>query len=456
MMIAVIFSLCFLFTLSVALRCSAPYPDAGSFCQQEANSAQLIPVPPSGSANGQLVGSFSGPLLVDPSDGVVYIGSSNFFSPSLNKFDPVSGLFTLISIPSSNGISNFPSPEIIAIAPPVNTSSSSRVYFTQIGQQTITFPSIAFFETSNPNLLQNIPLQFRNQSGYEGLSSPCLFALTFNPLDGMLYGVENNRISRIDPSSGVISVFAGSLTFQPGYQDAVGTNALFRLGSSTFPTYASQGAVTGFAIDRRGVIFVVDPGNDVIRQILPDGTVSTLTNANQVVPPSMLQPGFQLTSNCQNFIAIDSDGDLWFWNPSAGLWFVITTVSVGPNPAGTTTVVNQNFTILYSMNGLGMTIDARRQTIYVLGSSSTPTFQLVFQNSNIGTLSGLCAPGNWCPIGSSTPQGAGLCQAGYVCQGGASTPTGDGACSAGHFSKAGATTCSPCLNGFVSTGNGML
>jgi hypothetical protein len=251
----------------------------------------------------------------------------------------------------------------------------------------------------------------------------------------MLYGVENNRISRIDPITGQVSVFAGSISCMPGYQDAVGTNALFRLGSIALPPSQSQGAFTGIAISSNGVIYVVDPGNSAVRSIQPDATVSTLSNGMNIVGTS--SPfGFGLNSifnsaPTSNFLAVDSNDDLWLWSNPVGALFVISTRANGPNPAGTTSVavINASLTQQHSVSGLVM---------------STPLL----------TISGSCAPGLYCPAGSFNSQGAGPCQAGYFCQIGASTPTGNGSCSPGQYSLSGASACSSCVRGFLSA-NGM-
>ncbi|WP_295801703.1 putative Ig domain-containing protein [Mucilaginibacter sp.] len=72
----------------------------------------------------------------------------------------------------------------------------------------------------------------------------------------------NNAIREIDPT-GVVTTFAGSNVNgnTGGYQDSVGTVARFNKPK-------------GLAIAPGGVIYVADFANNVIRRILPDGTVS--------------------------------------------------------------------------------------------------------------------------------------------------------------------------------------
>ena len=83
--------------------------------------------------------------------------------------------------------------------------------------------------------------------------------------DGTLYvsdGVGAHRIYRISPQ-GVVTVLAGS---DRGYADGPGASARFDTPS-------------GIAIDPAGHLYVADTGNDAIRRISPDGTVSTTAGA---------------------------------------------------------------------------------------------------------------------------------------------------------------------------------
>jgi hypothetical protein len=83
--------------------------------------------------------------------------------------------------------------------------------------------------------------------------------------DGTLYvadGVGAHRIYRISPA-GVVTVLAGS---ERGHADGPGVSARFDTPS-------------GIAIDPAGHLFVADTGNNAIRRVAPDGTVSTTAGA---------------------------------------------------------------------------------------------------------------------------------------------------------------------------------
>ena len=134
--------------------------------------------------------------------------------------------------------------------------------------------------------------------------------------DGAIYAADtgNNAIRRVMPD-GSVSTLAGGQG--QGYRDGVGADALFNgpIGvaldpsgrvivadayndriravgpDGTVTTLAGSGrrgvfdgAVTdaqfdtpsGVAIDSRGVVYVADTGNDVVRMVTPDGVVSTI------------------------------------------------------------------------------------------------------------------------------------------------------------------------------------
>jgi streptogramin lyase len=79
---------------------------------------------------------------------------------------------------------------------------------------------------------------------------------------GNMYMVDggNNIIRKVTPA-GVVTTYAGSGTI--GHQD----------GSAQMAEFA---APTGLAIDGAGDIFVADYGNNCIREITPDGNVTTI------------------------------------------------------------------------------------------------------------------------------------------------------------------------------------
>ncbi|PFH07680.1 NHL repeat-containing protein [Collimonas sp. PA-H2] len=81
----------------------------------------------------------------------------------------------------------------------------------------------------------------------------------------------NNTILKISPD-GAVSTLAGQSRQTVGNMDGTGVNAWFNLPK-------------GIAVDRAGMVYVADYGNDAIRKITPDGVVTTLVGRpmNEVV-----------------------------------------------------------------------------------------------------------------------------------------------------------------------------
>jgi sugar lactone lactonase YvrE len=82
---------------------------------------------------------------------------------------------------------------------------------------------------------------------------------------GNLYVADtyNDRIRKITPD-GVVSTLAGGS--QAGYQDGSYTNALFDTPCAV-------------AVNKTGELYIADTGNNAIRKLMPDGTVSTFAKA---------------------------------------------------------------------------------------------------------------------------------------------------------------------------------
>jgi sugar lactone lactonase YvrE len=88
--------------------------------------------------------------------------------------------------------------------------------------------------------------------------------------DGTLYITDqrNHRIRAISPG-GIVSTLAGcgpDNTSLGSFRDGIGTDACFN-------------APTGIAVGPNGMIYVADTDNEVIREITPDGRVSTYAGA---------------------------------------------------------------------------------------------------------------------------------------------------------------------------------
>lgn len=104
---------------------------------------------------------------------------------------------------------------------------------------------------------------------------------------------QNNRIRKITPG-GIVSTLAGN------------GNAGFKNGSGSA---AEFNAPVGVAVDASGNVYVADAGNNMIRKITPDGTVSTLAgDGNQAFKDG---PAAQAQFYYPLGVAIDASGTLY-------------------------------------------------------------------------------------------------------------------------------------------------
>jgi hypothetical protein len=101
-----------------------------------------------------------------------------------------------------------------------------------------------------------------------GLISGFPGCITVDP-NGNVYVSDNNHIIKITPSGA--TSYIGSPTGAGGLQDGSAATALFSNPQ-------------GLTSDSQGNIFVADNGNQVIREIAPDGTVSTYKSNLGIVP----------------------------------------------------------------------------------------------------------------------------------------------------------------------------
>jgi sugar lactone lactonase YvrE len=102
----------------------------------------------------------------------------------------------------------------------------------------------------------------------------------------------SHRVRKITPA-GVVSVLAGAIA--PGHLDDVGTNARFK-------------NPVGIAVDAGGTVYVAD-GNNCIRKILPNGSVSTLAGSDQ--PGFADGIGSAALFNAPKMITLDASGAVY-------------------------------------------------------------------------------------------------------------------------------------------------
>lgn len=103
---------------------------------------------------------------------------------------------------------------------------------------------------------------------------------------------DNNRIRKLTPG-GATSTLAGG---KEGYADGPGAQAMFNTPS-------------GIAIDGRGNLYVADTGNNAIRKVAPDGTVSTLAGSG--VAGTADGKGREAQFNGPIGVAVDEAGEIY-------------------------------------------------------------------------------------------------------------------------------------------------
>ncbi len=116
---------------------------------------------------------------------------------------------------------------------------------------------------------------------------------------GNLYVADtgNHAIRKISPR-GVVTTLAG--TGQPGHRDGAGAQAQF------------DGPI-GVAVDARGRVFVADTYNDRIRRIEPDGTVSTVAGSGAT--GGLDGAGSAASFDSPTAVVIGARGELWVADP---------------------------------------------------------------------------------------------------------------------------------------------
>ena len=128
------------------------------------------------------------------------------------------------------------------------------------------------------------------------LSNPTHIAFDRN---GNLLVVEqgNHRVRRISIAGGAISTVAGNGT--PGFS-----------GDGARATAAQLNQPTGVAVDAAGNLFIADMGNQRVRRVAADGTISTIAGNGQIGRGAEGIPALQSPLNFPSSVAVDNNGDL--------------------------------------------------------------------------------------------------------------------------------------------------
>jgi hypothetical protein len=97
---------------------------------------------------------------------------------------------------------------------------------------------------------------------------------------------SNNVVRRVDATTGVITTVAGDYAAGLETSGCLGGYS----GDGGPATSARLNTPHGVALDGAGNLFIADSFNHAIRQVAPDGTISTLVNTSAVAGPESLGP----------------------------------------------------------------------------------------------------------------------------------------------------------------------
>jgi sugar lactone lactonase YvrE len=239
---------------------------------------------------------------------------------------------------------------ISAVPPPTITSFVSSVPSLGVGG-TVTLTPV--FTPTDGSATATIDQGVGNvTSGVPVDSNPLSTSTTFTLTVTNQAGTATAQVRVL---AGNLALFAGSPT-NPGYADGNGTAAKFDQPS-------------GIATDTSGNIYVADSSNDVIREITPDGTVSTIAG-RPGAPGSIDGTGSAAEFNSPYGVAVDTLGNVYVTDAGNGTIRVIapggvvTTLAGSPGIFGNTDGTGP----LAQFGGLeAITVDAQ-QNLYVADS----------------------------------------------------------------------------------------
>jgi len=194
-------------------------------------------------------------------DGSVYL--SDYENHRIRRIDPA-GIITTYAGTGTAGYTGAGGPAIQAKIDGPNdlvVASDGTLYFADLGSDTI--------QKITPNGTIST-IAGTGEGGYSGDGGPATAAklnvpsVSLGPDGGTFYIADyrNNRIRRIDPN-GVISTIAGT-----GVEGSSGDG-----GPATAAQFKNPSSV---AVDGDGAIYIADNGNDRVRRIDPNGTISTI------------------------------------------------------------------------------------------------------------------------------------------------------------------------------------
>lgn len=250
---------------------------------------------------------FDGGMLSVASDGTVYMADSLYnravrLAADGTNMQTVAGT-EIYGYSEGCGTPAAPFKKIAAnaqIAQPeaVLVDGSGTVYIADSGNQRIrkVTPDGSMATVAGPN------------PGFSGDGGPASEAGLSNPL-GMAFDTTgtifiadsgNNRIRKVTPD-GVIHTIVGN-----GAATSVDDPACF----APNPAFLTRPAAV--AVDRNGNVFIADTGNNMIREIGADGTLSAVAGTGHAGYSGDGGPAIEAALNAPSSVAVDAAGNIFF------------------------------------------------------------------------------------------------------------------------------------------------
>ncbi|QNK69825.1 hypothetical protein [Variovorax sp. PAMC26660] len=214
--------------------------------------------------------AYLGGIAVD-GKGALYV--SNYGNATIEKIDAQGVTSVLAGQAGKRGHLDGVGSEALLDAPSAMTADADgTVYFIEDFQKTIrkVAPNGAVTTVAGTPSDGGFAARSGGEAGENGVGADARFV---NPtalvVDGKknLYVYDDRRIKKITPQA-VVTILAGSNNLlRPYYLDGEGAVAGFSYQPSPL------------AVDANGAVYVADRGNNVIRKVTPDGTVSTYAGA---------------------------------------------------------------------------------------------------------------------------------------------------------------------------------
>ena len=145
-----------------------------------------------------------------------------------------------------------------------------------------------------------------SEHGYSGDGGPATDAMLASPIavtvsaDGDLYIADhrNSRIRKVDAATGIITTVAG--TGEQGFR-----------GDGGAATHAAISLPRDVALDSDGAIYIADGGNNRIRKVDPNGTITTVAGTGRAEFSGDGGPAHKASLSMPYSITLDREGNLY-------------------------------------------------------------------------------------------------------------------------------------------------